>query len=272
MHPQLAPAIASCCADGSIPDNVSRAGRNGNCLIMQYSKPQAATANSPLIVFLHGNSEDGEVNLTKASINLLDWLKAIGEQNAAPTIFLQRPGFRSVLGKSDGFENQPPSTCNRLSVQHLAYVADAMASLRDAYPQQAILLVGHSGGALLAIEIAAHYPQFVDALVLSACPCDLRAIRQLPPDEPLLLDPFCDYRLIPDTLPIIALAGDRDTTTPAAWSRRFIELVRSKGARNARFVLAPGHDHSTIRPYSTELPAAIAEQVQLLQQVTRKTQ
>ena len=260
-------AFASRCGDGREPDNLTRAGGNGVCLAIDSFTPPGAAADAPPIIYLHGNSDGGEVNLTKGSISLLDWLKNLGRDNQATTVFLQRPGFRSVIGKSEGFEDRPTSYYNWLTDQHLEYIAGALKSLRSAYPKKPLLLAGHSGGALLTSLLIARYPQLADAAVMSACPCDLRALRGMPANEPLNVpDPYAEYVKIPNTFPVIALTGDKDVDTPPQMGQRFIELLQKKGARNASFVLAAGHTHFTIRPDSKELPEAIGKMVTLLRQ------
>lgn len=253
------------CGDGSMPDNVTRAGGGGICLAIDSFTPPGTAADAPIVVYLHGMSADGVVNLTKGAINLLDWLKNIGRENKVTTVFLQRPGFSSTLGKSEGFEGrQEKGIYNWTTHEHLAYISWALESLRQANPNRPILLVGHSAGALLTGLITAHYSQLVDAAVLSACPCDLRAIRRIPAAHPLSPDPFRDYKLIPDSMPVIALTGDKDVDTPPEQGRGFIELLQKNGSRNASFILVPGHSHTTIRPDSKELPAAIRTQIELL--------
>lgn len=257
------------CRDGSMPDNITRAGDYGVCLAIDSFTPPGTTADAPIVVYLHGMSRDGVVNLTKGSINLLDWLKNIGREHKVTTIFLQRPGFSSTLGKSEGFEGRKEREIyNWTTHEHLAYIAVALNKLRQANPNRPILLAGHSAGALLTGLITAHYSQLVDAAVMSACPCDLRTLYKLPPSQPLSPDPYRDYKLIPDSIPVIALTGDKDVDTPAEQGRGFIELLQKNGSRNASFVLAAGHTHFTIRPDSKELPEAIRTQIEFLRKKT----
>jgi len=237
------------------------AGSYGINLLIDHTEPPGVTADAPLLVFLHGNSDDGVVNLTHTGVSMLDWLKDIGREHGVCTVFLQRPGFRSTLGQSGGFEGQPKYMMNRLGWIHLAYVAGALYDLRQRHPQRPLLLVGHSGGSLVVSMMAAHYPQLTDTLVISGYPFDILRTASLRADAPIQLDPCVDYKLIPDTLPIIALGGELDTITPPEMGRRFIELLQQKGAQHASFILAHGHTHSSLRAKSQEFRDAVATQL-----------
>jgi pimeloyl-ACP methyl ester carboxylesterase len=252
--------------EGKAPDNKTSAGRNGVNLAIQYYEPEGVTAKSPMLVYIHGNSDGGVVNLTKGKINLLDWLKNIGNENKTVTVFLQRPGFRSEIGKSDGFEDKDPEYYNWITPQHVRYCADAVRSLHEAYPDRPIMIVGHSGGSRMAFSVAAYYPDIVKGVVLSACHVP-EAASGKDPRKAVTGNPLDDYVLIPNDLPVHALTGDKDTSCPAGGIARVIDLLKQKGSRSARFDLVPGHTHFTIRPDSKELPIAVKDMADRIRSV-----
>jgi pimeloyl-ACP methyl ester carboxylesterase len=187
------------------PDNKTRAGKNGVNLAIQYFEPKGLVADDPLLVYIHGDSDDGVVNLTKNEENLLHWVKRMGDACRVATVFLQRPGFSSEIGKSDGFEGYDPSVYNKITVKHATYILGALESLHEAYPRRPIFIVGHSGGSMITLELMIYYKsQIVRGLVLSGCPMP-KAPWGKRHEENRLGNPLDDYVDLPNDLPYLRL-------------------------------------------------------------------
>ncbi len=78
--------------------------------------------------------------------------------------FLEARGFNCLAVQMPGWDlPDPPDTWG--VPEYAEFVLDA---LTKRFPNQRVILVGHSFGGRLAIWLAAHYPQLVEALILSS--------------------------------------------------------------------------------------------------------
>lgn len=88
--------------------------------------------------------------------------------------------FRAIAMDTIGFGDSSKPTLGRDSIEDWAAVA---MSLADALDIERLAVVGHHTGAVIAAELAAAYPQRIEAAVLSAAPlvdADFRARHALP--------------------------------------------------------------------------------------------
>ncbi len=89
--------------------------------------------------------------------------------------------FQAIAMDTIGFGDSSKPALGNDSIEHWAGVA---MSLADALGLQRLSVVGHHTGAAIAVEIAAAYPDRIDAAVLSAAPlvdADFRARHAGPP-------------------------------------------------------------------------------------------
>lgn len=248
------------------PDNKTRAGKNGINLAIQYYEPEGIAPEDPLLIYIHGDSDGGEVLLQKNKENLLDWVRRMADTSRSVSVFLQRPGFSSEIGKSDGFEGYDTSIYNRVTVKHVTYILGAIESLHEAYPRRPIFIVGHSGGSMTALELMLWYKTpIVKGLVLSAGPMP-KAPWGRRHEENRLGNPLDEYVDLPNNLPIFAVNGDKDVDSTAENMLKFVDRMNKKGAKNVKLIVAPGHTHYTVRAGSVELVAAIKEMADLVRE------
>ncbi|MCZ8256655.1 MAG: alpha/beta fold hydrolase, partial [Polaromonas sp.] len=168
-----ASAQAVKCPDGKPADGRERAGDARGCLVIRTLAPaQASPRITPkvLIVFLHGDS-GGRTELKADS----GTAALLAEKLQAVTIAMQRPGYRSDLGTSDG---ESGAGDDDYTPRNAEIIATALGNLRGLNPGKKILLIGHSGGAAMAALLASRFPGSADAHLLAACPCDVPAWRQ----------------------------------------------------------------------------------------------
>lgn len=122
--------------------------------------PPAGSASGRTAVLLHGKNFDSSY-----------W--------AAPITWLTQAGFRVVVPDQIGF--------NKSSKPDLDYSFEALAAntvtLLDGLRLASVVLVGHSTGGMLAVRIAAAYPQRVEKLVLED-PIGLVDYREFIPPQP----------------------------------------------------------------------------------------
>ena len=132
-------------------------------------------------------------------------------------------------------------------------VYDQLAAREDVDPDR-IVIFGRSLGSGVAVQLAARRP--VRAVMLISPFDSLRSIarRQYPivPVSLLLKHPFDSLAQAPRIeLPLLVLAGNRDTLIPPALSRR----LHDAWAGPKRWELVPGADHNDIHAQPRYWPA-----------------
>jgi pimeloyl-ACP methyl ester carboxylesterase len=132
----------------------------------------APTSATPLVVVLHGDAP--YVNPSYQyyfGSHLADALP--GTRVAA----LLRPGYADPYGdKSDG--DRGFAVGENYTRQNIDRLASAIQSLKSEWQNPGVVVVGHSGGATLAADIAALNPGLVKHVFLVSCPCDVPAFRR----------------------------------------------------------------------------------------------
>ena len=138
----------------SMPSIAAPAGRRGAELITRHfiEVPQgtlhyATTGSGPPVLLLHQTPRSW------------DEYRAV--------LPLLAPHFRAIAMDTIGFgdSSKPP-----LGLDSIEYWAQAAISLVDALGIERLSVVGHHTGAVIAIEMAAAYPERIEAAVLSAAP------------------------------------------------------------------------------------------------------
>ncbi|EJL77765.1 hypothetical protein PMI15_04571 [Polaromonas sp. CF318] len=230
--PWTVSAQQATCPDGKKADGVERAGNSRHCLVMRTLQPALASARvTPrvLAVFLHGDN-GGRIEL-KADSGVAAML---AEKLQAVTVALQRPGYRSDLGSSDG---QSGPGDDDYTPQNIGIVADALLQLRSLNPGKKILLVGHSGGAAMAALLAARFPGSADAYLLAACPCDVPAWRQWRADSAgkkgawTSLSPLAEAGKVPPATLISLVVGNKDENTLPLFSESYARALQARGLK-----------------------------------------
>jgi len=136
----------------------------GQAVRMAFMDIQPAAANGRAAVLLHGKNFDSSY-----------W--------SGPIAWLTQAGFRVVVPDQIGF--------NKSSKPDLDYTFEGLAAntiaLLDALELRTVVLIGHSTGGMLAVRIAAAYPQRIEKLVLED-PIGLVDYREfIPPQSTVTL-------------------------------------------------------------------------------------
>lgn len=230
--PWAALAQQATCPDGKKADGVERAGNSRHCLVIRTLPPAQASARitpKVLVVFLHGDN-GGRIEL-KADSGAAAML---AEKLQAVTVAVQRPGYRSELGVSDG---QSGPGDDDYTPQNVGIVADALAQLRSLNPGKKILLVGHSGGAATAGLLASRFPNSADAYLLAACPCDVPAWRQWRGSSAekkgawTSLSPLAEAGKMPPATLISLVVGNKDENTLPLFSESYARALQARGVK-----------------------------------------
>lgn len=138
------------------------------------------------------------------------------------------------------------------SQARIARIGDRIAARHARFPRARLVVVGISGGAVLAANLAGMRPQLMDGMVLVGCPCALpewRAYRRKQSGaDPLAatapgLDPLKTAGGIVQSLRAAVLVGADDRVTPIRFSRAYAEALTLRGvATDYRIVPGKGHD------------------------------
>ncbi len=212
------------------------------------SGPQILDIPRPLLVVLHGD----------APFHNPGYQNGFAQQVAKATpgsiaVALLRPGYSDPFGmKSDGDrgfavgENYTPAD--------VADIAEALRQMRTDWKVSGLVLVGHSGGAAIAANVAALNPGLVDRLFLVGCPCDVPAFRKHMARaqwDPMWLLPVKSLSPI-DTLDqmqkgiiITAISGADDPVALPEYARAYIDKAKSRGL-DATMITLPGEGHEIL--------------------------
>jgi pimeloyl-ACP methyl ester carboxylesterase len=230
--PWAVSAQQATCPDGKKADGAERAGDSRHCLVIRTLAPAQASARvTPrvLVVFLHGdNGGRTELKTDNGPAAML------AEKLQAVTVAMQRPGYRSELGTSDG---QSGPGDDDYTPQNLDIVAAALAQLRSLNPGKKILLVGHSGGAATAALLASRFPNSADAYLLAACPCDVPAWRQWRGSSAgkkgawTSLSPLAEAGKVPSGMLISLVVGNKDENTLPLFSESYARALQARGVK-----------------------------------------
>lgn len=201
-----------------------------------------------LIVVLHGDAPFAkpsyQYDFARAAAAAVPGSVAVG---------LLRPGYEDPAGKrSPGVRGT--TTGDNYTPDRIGAVVASIRQLQRRYRSARTILVGHSGGAAIAADLAGTYPGLIDGMILVSCPCELPEWRQhmkaVSPtplwDQPVgSLDPIMLVGGIPAKLRTAVLVGSDDKTTPVAFSRAYAEALSLRGiATDYRIV--PGKDHELL--------------------------
>ena len=253
-------AQAGTCPDGKPIDGVARAGSSQHCLVIRRYEVPAPKWPQVVLIYLHGDN-GGTIDWPANSTAL-----ALGSAVGATTIGVQRPGYRSELGTSDG---QTSIQDDDYTSGNVEILADALKSLRVSYPGKRLLLVGHSGGAAMAALVAGRFPSAADGYLLVGCPCDVDRWREWRNSSAgksgrwsKSLSPIRDVAKIAPGTYLRVLVGDKDDNTLPKFSEAYVAALRESG-NDTTVVYAAGSNHGTVRrsPELHKLAIEMAEKL-----------
>ncbi|HWK36205.1 alpha/beta hydrolase, partial [Sphingomonas sp.] len=199
-----------------------------------------------LVVVLHGDSR----NAPPSSQYVAAERFAAAVPDSAVVAVL-RPGYTDAAGHRSPGERGEGNGDN-YTADRIGAVADTIAILRGRYPNARTIVVGHSGGAAIAADLAGTRSGLIDGLVLAGCPCMLDEWRtgmkkrrpQAGFDTPVdSLDPLQTVGGIPTSLRAAVLVGAKDEVAPPPLSRGYAEALALRGVTtDYRILPDKGHD------------------------------
>lgn len=207
-----------------------------------------SVAKRPLIVVLHGDAPFRNPGYQYAFASMLE--------KAVPGVVIDallRPGYSDPYGlKSDG--DRGFATGENYTAEVVSDIAKSIDRTTNNYTFSSVFLVGHSGGAAIAADVAALNPGLIDRLYLVGCPCDVPAFRKhmaSAQHDPMWLLPVRSLSPM-DTLDqmqkgtvITAISGSDDPITLPIYARAYIEKAKARGL-DATMITIPGEGHEIL--------------------------
>lgn len=208
------------------PDNIDAVLGGSICFGITTNKDESVVSSPVLVVFLHGDlSRDGHAYqmVPAATDTMLRW------RSDVVSVMMLRPGYSDGANKRS---TGPLYGRRDFYTGHTtAAIAEAIKTLRAHHQARRVVLVGFSGGAAIAGIIIGRQPDTVDAALLAACPCDLRAWLRSRPDvnKGSSLSPLDYADKVPDETEVIAITGDHDNNTLPRFARTYIDTLKKNG-------------------------------------------
>lgn len=199
-----------------------------------------------LVVVLHG---DGGPDARSDHYRFAERVTQSIPNSAA--VALLRPGYGDAAG------NHSPGQAglgfgDDYTQERIDAIAQSIGILRQRFAAARLILVGDSGGAAIAADIAGMRPDLLDAMVLVGCPCALPEWRKGMQKQrhgaawatPVAsLDPLKTAGGVMPGLRAAVLVGVNDKVTPPSLSRAYAEALALRGiATDLRIVPGRGHD------------------------------
>lgn len=207
--------------------------------------PDAPDQVKTLVFVLHGDAPFAKPSYQyafAADAAKLPGVRAIG---------ILRPGYEDKDGDvSPGVRGL--TTGDNYTPDRVDAIARAITRIEALYPRAHRIIVGHSGGAAIAADLAALHPGLVDGVLLVSCPCDLprwrafmkKKIPAAPFEKPV--DSYNSIALVPklsSNLALSMMVGSADDTAPPDLTEAYAAAVRARGiAVDVRILPGKPHD------------------------------
>jgi predicted esterase len=246
------PLAASCATGTAITVGEPKHQLTGRMYLSGELNPYA-----PIVVVFHGDAPFRNPGYQYEFAGRL--------ANAVPgarVVALMRPGYKDPFGaKSDGDrgfavgDNYDAATMSDVSsaVRALAEkLAGPIATNLNVRPP--LVLVGHSGGAVTAANVAAMHESNIVAAFLIGCPCDVPAFRRHMWElqhGPLWLwpvhavSPLDGVNEVGATTEIRAISGAEDPIAPPQEAKAYVDKAKARGL-DATLTLLPGEGHEIL--------------------------
>lgn len=210
---------------------------------MWRAQPESTNDKNAFLVFIHGDGQ-GSLKADVYQALMQRYANALG----VTSILLQRPGYNSQLGVSDGLRTLRDDD---FTPDNMARLAKALAHLRRVYPDKKILLAGHSGGSAHTALIAGRFPGSADAYLMIACPCDIapwREWRRVSAGRAgtwSSLSPLSEVDRVPVQTVMQLVVGSKDDNTLPLFSERYAQAQTARGMK-ITVNLADGATHGSV--------------------------
>ena len=230
-------------------DMVNSVASTDGCFAIDAAIVTPPGVGQPLVIFIHGDSGSSSVSSRRLFTHYGQQLESLNKLGLN-TVVLARPGYPL----SDGRRTSGYSTADydNYTPVIVAGIAEAVANLRAHYKPSRVVLLGHSGGAMISGLLAGKHPGTADAAVLVGWGCDtvdwrawriFSAGRKGAWNSSLSAEKFLGG--VPQSMPMLAITGDKDNNTKPEFGLRCTEQLKARGVP-ATFTAVPGKGHMDV--------------------------
>lgn len=219
------------------PDNLNYVSGTAHCFAIKTHFPLRGSTKT-LAVVLHGDLSSG--NDADYIIRVAGRAAAYGSVGVA----MARPGYTLDGRTSSGEPTRDQSLDDRYSAYEINSIAAAVASLKKHHGAERVVMIGHSGGAIISGVMLGSSAPLVDVAILVSCPCDVPGWRSANGMDPLdnAESPVDHLSDVPKSSRIFALTGKRDKNTWPSLARDYVKKAKSRGIDAEFFVVGfAGH-------------------------------
>ncbi len=244
-----APVDAKTCKN---PDNETSVQGGRHCLVISTTK--AAENTERLVVVLHGDqSKGGPVDyIFRFAANFAD--------STTTAVGMARPGYPAAGTKSSGQATRSQNRDSKYGKREIESIGVAIEQLKNHHQANQVILVGHSGGALISGVLLGLRPDLVDGVILISCPCNMPKWRAMHHRSPMLRaqSPHKWLKKARTDARIVAVTGARDGNTAPRLAAKYVESARELGLE-AEFLKISNAKHSLSKTLRTAVLEAYFE-------------
>ena len=206
------------------PDNVRQVSGIAHCLQIKTYMPRQGPAKT-LVVVLHGDLARG------GSADYIASVAGISATYGAVGVAMARPGYTLDGRTSGGVATRDQDRWYKYRAEEIDSIAAAVAALKKHHDVSRLVMVGHSGGAVISGVMLGRAAPLVDVAIPVSCPCDVARWRFLDNRQPFehAESPVDYLPAVPKTAKIHALTGERDSNTWPALARDYVRRANGLG-------------------------------------------
>ena len=226
------------------PDNVKSVSGAAHCLQIQTFMPSGGAAKT-LAVVLHGDLSRGHD---------ADYIAPVAGKAAAygaVGVAMARPGYTLDGRTSSGTATRNQDRWYVYRADETDSVAAAVAALKTHHKAERVVMVGHSGGAVISGVMLGRSAPLVDAAVLVSCPCDIEKWRWLRDRKPLpnAESPIEYLAAAPKSAKVFAVTGEKDRNTMPVLALDYVKKAKELGLDATYFGIEnAGHGFRRLGP------------------------
>lgn len=243
------------CAD----DFKKSAKTSDGCFAIDFMQ-NVDPAGNPLVVFIHGDGGPIRRSTEAYREEYADQFSLL--RNAGINVVaVLRPGHRLPdWSQTSGY---PTTKNDNYTSDIIKGISEVISRFRNNYAPSKIVLLGHSGGAMISGIIAGRHPGAADAAVLVAWGCNTREWRQWRIESKGRRNQWYDSLSahdflsdIPKGMRIIAITGSEDTNTKPSFAKDCTAQMKALGL-NVDMREINGYGHSAMFGASNVTDAVI---------------
>ena len=233
------------------PDNIRQVSGIAHCLQIKTYLPRQGPANT-LVVVLHGDLSRG------GSADYIASVAGISATYGAVGVAMARPGYTLDGRTSSGVATRDQARFYLYGSEEIDSITAAVAALKKHHAANRLVMIGHSGGAVISGVMLGRAAPLVDVAILVSCPCDVASWRRINGYRPLVnAESPVDYlSAAAKTAKIYAVTGERDRNTWPILAEDYVEKAKGMGL-DATFFLVKKAGHGFSQLDRDELDEAL---------------